>query len=293
MRMKATTGVMIAVGAVIVVGGITAAGLYVASRAADRAESIQQRVEEQESPEGIQGIGAPSKSSSASKPTVETTLADGVDSGLIEASAAADMGYASADLTITNLTDGTVSVDVNGTILDSNNEGVQRLGISGVDPDAPPADSKPETPEEMIERIKREIHKRLEDANKRVKDGDRSEDALRDLLKEIGEGQKVGDESADDAMETVQDAQAKNAEDAYNEFKNNPTDANKKAALDELARAQALGGNEDATEGMVDDVINTPTQNPPSKPAPSKPTTGPAPEPVPYTPPAPPDPNVS
>ena len=288
--MKAATGVAIAVGVFVVVAGTVATGFYLLS---SRTPSQQQVTQKGKQEAGLQKSGtsiSPVVDSSSPK---EMTLAAGIEEGSLDAHATSKDGYSSADLDITNLTDQPLSVDLNGTILDSGDENIQRLGVGGMDPETMPVPSEPETPEQMIERMKKLVRKRLQDAKDRVEAGDRSPEALRDLLKETGDAQKLGEDSAaDDAMETVQEAQGQNAKDAYEEFKNNPTEANKKAALDELGKAQAVGGNEEGVDGMADDVMNTPTQNPPaSKPAPTKPSPEPAPEP--YVPPPPSDPNVS
>jgi hypothetical protein len=94
---------------------------------------------------------------------------------------------------------------------------------------------------ESIEKAK----KILEDAMQRIRDGDHSPEAIKELLKALKLAEGVGldadePEVVKDAWNTLDDAIMENAREAYKEFKQNPTKENFKKLMGILKAAEDL-----------------------------------------------------
>ncbi len=189
-----------------------------------------------------------------------TQLADGVQSGLVDAKIRTRDGFSSIEIIIENLTQENLSVNVSGAVLDSQDSDSQSLGTAGVDADQPPPAPPLNTPEERIEDIQKKAREILKKAVETVKNGDHTREALKELLEALRLAERVGldDEEMEEGWDALRDGLMKETRDAYKEYKENPWKENYDRVVDDLRALDDLGppeGCEEEFQNMLEDIL--------------------------------------
>jgi hypothetical protein len=187
-----------------------------------------------------------------------TSLADAVTQGTIDLIATIHDGFTSTDLVLSNRTGEPVTVTLTGARLQPRGGSgeAQSLGVAGQDPGQSPRGPSLESRERRLERALQLARERLEDAIERVRNGDHSPEALRELLEALRDaealgldGDEAGEALQEEGFETLVDGWYERAEESYRVWENDPTDANREEALRDFSTVERVGGPpEDASD---------------------------------------------
>jgi hypothetical protein len=206
--------------------------------------------------------GAGSVSSSRSMKTGKRgrmSLAEGVQSGLLDAKIRTRDGFSSVEIIIGNLTHGDLSVDLSGVVLNSQDSDSQSLATAGVDTEQPPPAPPLKTPEQRIEEILNKVREILKKAIETVKNGDHTRQALKELLEALRLAEWVGlDDEMEEGWDTVRDGLMKETRDAYKEYKENPWRENYDRLVDDLRALDDMDppkGCEEEFQKMLEDIF--------------------------------------
>jgi hypothetical protein len=181
-------------------------------------------------------------------------LADAVREERVRAAATIHDGFSLVDLVLSNPTPDPVSVTLTGTRLEpkGGGGGSQSLGMAGANPGSPPRAPSLESRDERLARALRLARERLEDAIERVRNGDHSPEALRELLEALREaealgldGDEAGEALVEDGFEALVDGAWERAEESYTVWEHDPTDANRRQALEDFRAVEQVGGPSD------------------------------------------------
>jgi hypothetical protein len=195
-------------------------------------------------------------------------LAGAVSSGDIEVDLRVRDNFSSVDLWLENKSGKEQAIDISGAVLGTGDEGVQRLASSGADTEQPPPGPTLESPERTIEKLREEAARRLAEAVKRVRDGDHSEEALRELLEAMAAARSIGelDESLEGAMQVFRDGLWDATVKSYDFYKANPNDeANREKLLMYLETVRQVDppeGKQEEFDRMRDEVLGFPAAKP-------------------------------
>jgi hypothetical protein len=196
---------------------------------------------------------------SGGSPGAVTDLFDAVSGNDIRADIRVRDNFTSVDIWIENRSGTEKVMIVSGAVFGSGDTDIQRLGASGVDTDQPPPGPEINSPERTLEDIREEVAKRLEEAMERVRNGDHSQEALKELLDAMAAARNVGlEEPLNEAWDTFRDGLWEETVDSYDSYKSDPSDANKKTLLDLLETVRQTDppdGKQDEFDRMRDDVL--------------------------------------
>jgi hypothetical protein len=190
-----------------------------------------------------------------------TTLAEAVGAGTVDLTATVLDGFSSSDLVLSNRTGDPVTVTLTGARLQPRRGGgeAQSLGVAGQDQGQPPRAPSLETREERLARALRHARERLENAIERVRNGDHSPEALRELLKALREAEALGLDGDDagealqsEGFDTLVDGWWERADESYDVWKHDPTDANREQALRDFRAVERVGGPPDRASDDYD-----------------------------------------
>jgi hypothetical protein len=213
-------------------------------------------------PEGDGGRGAASAvavPSSRSK-----TLADAVADGTIDLTATIQDGFTATDLVLSNRTGDPVTVTLNGARLQPKGGGgeSQSLGVAGQDPGQSPRGPSLESREKRLERALQHARERLQNAIERVRNGDHSPEALRELLEALREaealgldGDEAGEALQNEGFDALVDGWYERAEESYQVWEHDPTDANRAEALRDFKAVEQVGGPPDTSSDDYDRML--------------------------------------
>jgi hypothetical protein len=187
-------------------------------------------------------------------PGGSTPLADAAEQDRVKVVATIHDGFSLVDLVLSNPTPDPVSVTLTGTRLEpkGGGGGSQSLGMAGVNSGSPPRAPSLESREERLARALRHARERLENAIERVRNGDHSPEALRELLEALREaealgldGDEAGEALQEEGFDALVDGAYERAEESYKVWEHDPTDANRRQALEDFRAVEQVGGPPD------------------------------------------------
>lgn len=192
-----------------------------------------------------------------------TGLSDAVSGGEIDVDLRTRGDFTTVDAWFENKSGEEKVIDVSGTVFGTGDDSVQRLASAGVDTGQPPPGPDLESPERTIEEIREEVARRLEEAMERVRSGDHSEEALKELLEAMAAARGIGelDESLEEAWNVFRDGLWKETVRSYNEYKDNPSDDNRAEILGFLETVRQVDppeGKEEEFSRMLEDIFGIP-----------------------------------
>jgi len=158
--------------------------------------------EEEEGEEPPSKAPKPVPSKNADSSGNITGLSDAVSNGEIDADLRTRSDFSSVEVWLENTSGEERVIDVSGAVFGTGEDDVQRLVAAGIDTEQPPPGPDLKSPERTIEEIRDEVAKRLEEALERVRNGDHSKEALKELLEAMEAARNVGlDEPLGEAWE--------------------------------------------------------------------------------------------
>ena len=190
-------------------------------------------------------------------------LVDAVSSGDVRADLRIRDNFTLVDMWIENRGGTEKVIDVFGAVFGSGDADVQRTGAAGVDTEQPPPGPDINSPERTLEDIRDEVAKKLEEAMERVRNGDHSQEALKELLDAMAAARNVGlEEPLNEAWDVFRDGLWEETVDSYDSYTSDPSAANKKNLLDLMEAVRQTDppeGKQDAFDRMREDVLGVPT----------------------------------
>ncbi len=196
-------------------------------------------------------------------PGRSATLPDAVADERLEVVATIHDGFSLVDLVLSNPTGDSVTVALTGARLQPKGGGEsQSVGMVGANPGSPPRAPSLESRDERLARALRHARERLENAIERVRNGDHSPEALRELLEALREaealgldGEEAGEALQEDGFDALEEGCYDRAEESYKVWKHDPTDANRDQALRDMNAVEQVGGPSDSTSDRYDSML--------------------------------------
>jgi hypothetical protein len=191
-----------------------------------------------------------------------TGLSDAVSNGEIDAELRTRGDFTSVEVWLENKSKEERVIDVSGTVFGTGDESVQRLVAAGIDTEQPPPGPDLKSPERTIEEIRDEVAKRLEEALERVRNGDHSKEALKELLEAMEAARNVGlDEPLGEAWDVFRDGIWEETVQSYEDYKADPSEANRTELLENLETVRQVDppdGKQEEFNRMLEDIFRAP-----------------------------------
>jgi len=191
-----------------------------------------------------------------------TDLADAFSSGEIDADLRTRGDFTSVDAWLENKSGEEKVIDVSGAVFGTGEDSVQRLVSAGVDREQPPPGPDLKSPERTIEEIRAEVAKQLEEAMERVRNGDHSQEALKELLEAMEAARNIGmDEPLEEAWDVFRDGLWEETVSSYKDYKADPSEANRGELLENLETVRQVDppeGKQEEFDKMLEDIFGVP-----------------------------------
>ncbi len=217
--------------------------------------------------EGREGEEPPSK---APKPVPSgktdstdgiSSLSDAVSHGEIDVDLRTRGDFTSVEVWLENTSGEEIVIDVSGTVFGAGDASLQRLVAVGIDTEQAPPGPYLMSWAWVLEEIREEVAKKLEEALEKVRNGDHSQEALKELLEAMAAARNVGEESLDEAWDVFRDGLWEETVQSYEDYKADPSEDNRIELLENLETVRQVDppdGKQEEFNRILEDIFGIP-----------------------------------